>query len=115
MLYFVMFHLVMQLPPWEKINACDDDDRPPGFELLEKELVDPAQPSSIASLVLVEGKSSKQISPSYEDMRCIVEYVETELQLSAKNAMTEYVGSFLNLEVRKLVNSSKGENLMKVI
>lgn len=101
------------LPPWEKINACDDDDRPPGFELLEKELVDPAQPSSIASLVLVEGKSSKQISPSYEDMRCIVEYVETELQLSAKNAMTEYVGSFLNLEVRKLVNSSKGENLMK--
>ncbi|BFG20517.1 hypothetical protein CerSpe_067910 [Prunus speciosa] len=101
------------LPPWEKNDACDDDDRPPGFELLEKELVDPAQPSSIASLVLVEGKSSKQISPSYEDMRCIVEYVETELQLSAKNAMTEYVGSFLNSEVRKLVNSSKGENLMK--
>ncbi|KAH0981887.1 hypothetical protein GBA52_009064 [Prunus armeniaca] len=83
------------------------------FELLEKELVDPAQPSSITSLVLVEGKSSKQISPSYEDMRCIVEYVETELQLSAKNAMTEYVGSFLDSEVRKLVNLSKGENLMK--
>lgn len=114
MLYFVMFHLVMQLPPWVKNDACDDD-RPPGFELLEKELVDPAQPSSIASLVLVEGKSSKQISPSYEDMRCLVEYVETELQLSAKNAMTEYVGSFLDSEVRKLVNSSKGENLMKVI
>ncbi|KAH0981359.1 hypothetical protein GBA52_008536 [Prunus armeniaca] len=100
------------LPPWEKNDACDDD-RPPGFELLEKELVDPAQPSSITSLVLVEGKSSKQISPSYEDMRCIVEYVETELQLSAKNAMTEYVGSFLDSEVRKLVNLSKGENLMK--
>lgn len=109
-----MSYFVMQLLPGQESDACDGD-YPPGFEVMAKELVDHAHPSIISSLDLNGGNSSKQISPSYEDMNCIVEYVENELQLSAKNALTEFVGSFVDEEVGKLVTSSKQENLMKVI
>lgn len=108
-LKFLMFHLIMQL------SDAYDDDRPPGFELVGAELVHHPQPSFISSLVQMEEKSSKQIGPSYEDMKYIVEHIENELQLSAKSSLTEYVGSFLGDEVRKLVNLSKEENSIKVI
>ncbi|KAM1363455.1 hypothetical protein ACFX2H_028147 [Malus domestica] len=100
------------LLPGQDSDAYDGD-YPPGFEVMAKELVDHAHPSIISSLDLNGGNSSKQKSPSYEDMNCIVEYVENELQLSAKNALTEFVGSFVDEEVGKLVTSSKQENLMK--
>ncbi|TQE10259.1 hypothetical protein C1H46_004098 [Malus baccata] len=47
--------------------------------------------------------------------KVVLEYVENELQLSAKNALTKFVGSFVNEEVKKLDNSSKEENLMKFL
>ncbi|KAM1018405.1 hypothetical protein ACFX15_039297 [Malus domestica] len=100
------------LLPGQESDAYDGD-CPPGFEVMANELVDHAHPSIISSLDVDGGNSSKQISPKYKDMNCIVEYVENELQLCAKNALTKFVRSFVNEEVRKLDNSSKEENLMK--
>ncbi|CAN6703432.1 unnamed protein product [Malus baccata var. baccata] len=91
------------LLPGQESDAYDGD-CPPGFEVMAKELVDHAHPLIISSLDVDGGNSSKQISPKYKDMNCIVEYVENELQLSAKNALT-----------KKLDNSSKEENLMKYV
>lgn len=106
---FSMFHWIMQL------SDDYDDDRPPGFELLGTELGCHAQPSLMSSSVLMVEKPTKQIGPSYEDMKYIVEHIENELHLSAKSSLTEYVGSFVNEEVSKRVNSSKEKNSMKVI
>ncbi|KAL6180759.1 hypothetical protein ACLB2K_047418 [Fragaria x ananassa] len=99
--------------PHENLSDDYDDDRPPGFELLGTELGCHAQPSLMSSSVLMVEKPTKQIGPSYEDMKYIVEHIENELNLSAKSSLTEYVGSFVNEEVSKRVNSSKEENSMK--
>ncbi|KAM1369406.1 hypothetical protein ACFX2F_040000 [Malus domestica] len=66
------------LLPGQEFDAYDGDCSP-GFEVMAKELVDHAHPSIISSLDLDGGNSSKQISPKYKDMNCIVEYVENEL------------------------------------
>ena len=98
------------------MQICNDydDDRPPGFELVGAELGCHTQPSLISSLVRMAEKPTKQIGPSYKDMKYIVEYIENELQLSAKSSLTEYVGSFVDEEVSKIVNSSTEENAIKV-
>ncbi|XP_062025627.1 histone-lysine N-methyltransferase ATXR7 [Rosa rugosa] len=102
---------ITKLP--HEILSDNDDDRPPGFELLGAELGRHAQPSLSSSLVLMEEKPPKQIGPSYEDMKYIVEHIENELQLTAKSSLTEYVGCFVDEEVSKLVNLSTEENSIK--
>lgn len=92
-------------------SACEID-CPPGFEFLKNALDSQAQLSCITSSLAVGEKSSKQNSSScnsgtVDDIKCILEGVETELHSSTKAFLSNYVKILVEDEVNKVVNSSK--------
>lgn len=92
-------------------SACEID-CPPGFEFLKNALDSQAQLSCITSSLPVGEKSSKQNSSScnsgtVDDIKCILEGVETELHSSTKAFLSNYVKILVEDEVNKVVNSSK--------
>ncbi|KAF7801338.1 histone-lysine N-methyltransferase ATXR7 isoform X1 [Senna tora] len=71
-----------------------------------------SQLSSMSSVILNDGNFLGS-DHSRKDLSCILESVENELHLSSKVSLAEYVRSFIDKEVKKLVNFAEEDNLSK--
>ncbi|KAJ9690088.1 hypothetical protein PVL29_012642 [Vitis rotundifolia] len=98
-----------------KYSVCEVD-CPPGFGLVMTDQDIHIQSSVGLSSSTVEGIPFKEKRPSdndqlYDDMQCIVETVQNELQLSAKMMLVECVEAFIEEEVMNLIDSFKDKKL----
>lgn len=102
----------------EESSSCELE-RPPGFELVRMIPDIYSCPPAGASTSFGAEKSFKKKSllnrdQIYEDLDCILERVENYLQSSATTSLIQYFETFVEEEVKKVVDSLGGGKLNEV-